>query len=70
MIEIPGLDAVDATVWVGLPAAVFLVVGLVLRDSRALGDRPRRRALGFDFSLVMFGMALIAVLVARFLLLT
>jgi hypothetical protein len=70
VIGLPALDAVDATVLVGVPAAVLLAVGLVLRDSRALGDRRPRRALGFELSLIMFGIALIAALVARFLLLT
>ena len=64
------IDLVATTVWTGVPAAVLLAIGLYIRDVRALGDRPRRRAVGFDVALILLATAFLAVTVARFLLLT
>ena len=72
MTTLAGIDLFHATAVVGIPAAVFLVVGLTLRDARRLDGGPRRRPgrRVLDVSLVMFGAALLMVLVARFLALT
>ena len=65
-----GFDLVATTIWTGVPAAVLLAIGLYIRDVRALADRPRRRAVGFDVALLLLATAFLAVIVARFLLLT
>jgi hypothetical protein len=72
-VDLTGLadfDRVATTVWTGVPAAVLLAIGLYIRDARALAGRPPRRAVGFDVALLLLATAFLAVIVARFLLLT
>jgi hypothetical protein len=69
---VSNLDVMDATLVVGIPATVLLVVGLLIRDARSLG-RPSRRRRGkraLDMILLLLAMVLALVLIARFLLLT
>jgi hypothetical protein len=68
--DLADVNLVAMTVWIGVPAAVLLAIGLYIRDVRALADRPRRRAVGFDVALLLLATAFVAVIVARFLLLT
>jgi hypothetical protein len=72
VVNVSSLDVTDATLLVGIPAAVLLVVGLLVRDARSLGRRSGRRRgeRALDVILLLLATALALILIARFFLLT
>jgi hypothetical protein len=67
-----GFNAIHATILVGVPTAVLLVFGLLVRDARDVGRRPgpRRARRVPDLILLMLAAVFVLVLIARFVLLT
>ena len=58
------MTTADATVLVGVPVTVALLVLLVLRDARTVSDR--RRSAVLDVAIAALAVAFVAVLVVRF----